>query len=68
MDPTQAEIVKRIFRELLSGKGTEDIGKELNQEQVPTKKGGRWTSTSIRDIIRNEKYTGDGIFQQDYLQ
>lgn len=38
VDPEQAEIVKRIFRELLSGKGTEAIAKELNQEQVPTKK------------------------------
>lgn len=66
VDPAQTEIVKRIFRELLSGKGTEAIAKELNQEQVPTKKGGRWTSTSIRDIIRNEKYTGDCIFQKTY--
>ena len=66
VDPEQAEIVKRIFRELLSGKGTEAIAKELNQEQVPTKKSGRWTSTSIRDIIRNEKYTGDCIFQKTY--
>ena len=66
VDPAQAEIVKHIFRELLSGKGTEAIAKELNQEQVPTKNGGRWTSTSIRDIIRNEKYTGDCIFQKTY--
>lgn len=66
VDPAQAEIVKRFFRELLSGKGTEAIAKELNREQVPTKKGGRWTSTSIRDIIRNEKYTGDCIFQKTY--
>ena len=66
VDPTQAEIVKRIFRELLSGKGTEAIAKELNQEQIPTKKGGRWTSTSIRGIIKNEKYTGDCIFQKTY--
>ena len=64
--PEQAEIVKRIFRELLSGKGTDAIARELNQENVPTKKGGHWTSTSIRDIIKNEKYTGDCIFQKTY--
>ena len=66
VDPTQAKIVKRIFRELLSGKGTEAIAKELNQEQIPTKKGGHWTSSSIRGIIKNEKYTGDCIFQKTY--
>ena len=38
VDPAQAKIVKRIFRELLSGKGTEAIAKELNQEQVPPRK------------------------------
>lgn len=66
VNPEQAEIVKRIFSELLSGKGTEVIAKELNTEQVPTKKGGRWTSTSIRDILANEKYTGDCLLQKTF--
>ena len=62
----QAVIVKRIFSELLAGKGTDAIAKSLNAENVPTKKGGRWTSTSIRGILANEKYTGDCIFQKTY--
>lgn len=66
VNPEQAEIVKRIFAEMLSGKGTDAIAKSLNNELVPTKKGGRWTSTSIRSIIANEKYTGDCIFQKTY--
>ena len=66
VNPEQAKIVKRIFSDLLSGKGTDAIARELNDEQVPTKKGGRWTSTSIRGIIANEKYTGDVIFQKTY--
>lgn len=64
--PEQAEVVKRIFADLLSGKGTDAIAKELNAEQVPTKKGGRWSSTSIRDILSNEKYVGDCLFQKTY--
>lgn len=66
VDPEQAVIVKRIFSELLAGKGTDAIAKSLNEEYVPTKKGGRWTSTSIRGILANEKYTGDCIFQKTY--
>lgn len=66
VDPEQAVIVKRIFSELLAGKGTDAIAKNLNTENVPTKKGGRWTSTSIRGILANEKYTGDCIFQKTY--
>lgn len=66
IDPEQAVIVKRIFSELLAGKGTDAIAKSLNTESIPTKKGGRWTSTSIRGILANEKYTGDCIFQKTY--
>ena len=66
VDPEQAVIVKRIFSELLAGKGTDAIAKNLNAENVPTKKGGRWTSSSIRGILANEKYTGDCIFQKTY--
>lgn len=66
IDPEQAAIVKRIFSELLAGKGTDAIAKNLNTENVPTKKGGRWTSSSIRGILANEKYTGDCIFQKTY--
>lgn len=66
VDPEQAVIVKRIFSELLAGKGTDAIAKNLNTENAPTKKGGRWTSSSIRGILANEKYTGDCIFQKTY--
>lgn len=66
VDPEQAVIVKRIFSELLAGKGTDAIAKSLNAENVPTKKGGRWTSTNIRGILANEKYIGDCIFQKTY--
>lgn len=62
----QAEIVKRIFSEVLCGKGTTTIAKHLNEEQVPTKKGGRWTSNTVLSIISNERYTGDCIFQKTY--
>ena len=64
--PEQAEVVKRIFADVLSGKGTDAIAKELDDEGVPTKRGGKWTSTSVRGILANEKYTGDVIFQKTY--
>ena len=64
--PEQAEVVKRIFADVLSGKGTDAIAKALDNEGVPTKRGGKWTSTSVRGILANEKYTGDVIFQKTY--
>lgn len=61
-----AEIVKYIFAEALLGKGTQKIADSLNHRGIPSKKGGRWHSTTIRGILRNEKYTGDAIWQKTY--
>ena len=62
----QAEIVRFIFAEILSGKGTQKIADDLNRRGVPTQKSGKWRSTTIRGMATNEKYTGDAIFQKTY--
>ena len=66
VNESQAEIVRFIFAEILSGKGTHKIADDLNHRKVPTRKGGRWTATTIRGMVSNEKYTGDAIFQKTY--
>ncbi|HCJ4334820.1 TPA: recombinase family protein [Listeria innocua] len=66
VNPEQAEIVKYIFAEVLSGKGTQKIADDLNQKGIPSKRGGRWTATTIRGILKNEKYIGDVILQKTY--
>lgn len=62
----QAEIVRYIFAEILSGKSFHKIADELNSNSVPTKKGGRWTGTTLRGMVENEKYVGDALFQKTY--
>ena len=64
--PEQAEIVKKIFEDTLAGKSTHVIARELNDGGVKSKKGGKWTPGAINAIIRNEKFTGDVIFQKTY--
>lgn len=64
--PEQAEVVKHIFVDVLSGKGTDAIARALEDEGAPTERGSKWTSTSIRGILANEKYTGDVIFQKTF--
>ena len=66
VNKAQADIVRLVFSEILSGKGTGKIASELNCRGVPSKKGGRWTATTIRGMVGNEKYTGDAIFQKTY--
>ncbi len=62
----QAEVVRFIFKETLAGKGTGKIAEELIQRGIPTKRGGKWTSTTICGMLSNEKYVGDTILQKTY--
>lgn len=62
----QAEIVRLIFSEVLLGKSPGLIAKELNEKRISSKRGKKWSSSVIHGMIRNEKYTGDVIFQKTY--
>lgn len=60
----EAEIVKRIFSEYLRGKGSFTIAKELNRDEICTIGNKRWHSSTVREILKNEKYKGDAILQK----
>lgn len=64
--PEQANVVKQIFADTLAGKSTHAIAKDLNERGIASKKGGKWTAGTVNAIIRNEKFTGDTIFQKTY--
>ena len=66
VNPEEAPWVQWMFAEFLSGKGTHVIARELNERQVPTRKKRQWTATTIRQILRNEKYIGDCLFQKTF--
>ena len=66
VDQEQAETVRWIFSEVLSGKSPAAVAKELNRRGVPSKRGGRWEGHVINCMVRNEKYTGDIIFQKTF--
>lgn len=88
--PEEAEIVRRIFREYLTGKTPSQIAKTLTEEGVMTpsskpkvlkhpskrktpvsNKPPHWYSSTIQNILCNEKYTGNAIvgktFKPDVL-
>ena len=62
----EAKIVRRIFEEYLSGKGSFIIAKELNKDGIPTVTGAKWHDTTILAILKNEKYKGDAVLQKYY--
>ncbi|MDT8900286.1 recombinase family protein [Anaeroselena agilis] len=63
---SQAESVKRIFTDYIGGKGTFIIAKELNAEEMLTVAGGKWHSSTVLNILKNEKYKGDAKLQKTY--
>lgn len=64
----EAEIVRRIFKDYLSGIGRLAIAKKLNQEGIKTIRGNQWREGNIYRILRNEKYTGDMLLQKTYIK
>ncbi len=65
--PEQAEVVRRIYREFLDGKSLRRIAMGLQADGIRTGSGGqRWYDSSIRSILRNEKYMGDALLQKTY--
>ncbi len=62
----EADVVERIFKEYLNGKGSHTIAKMFNEVGIPTVTGGKWHDTTILTILKNEKYKGDALLQKTY--
>nr|DAY54074.1 MAG TPA: integrase [Caudoviricetes sp.] len=67
INPKEAEIVRRIFREYLNGSSCQAICKGLERNGIKTSRGNkRWHDTTVRKILENEKYMGDLLLQKTY--
>jgi DNA invertase Pin-like site-specific DNA recombinase len=64
--PEEAETVKRIFADYLSGMGLEAMMKKLNADGIRTVFGKAWGVSTLRSLLRNEKYAGDMLLQKTY--
>lgn len=65
IDPEQAEVVKRIYREYLEGLSMKKIAEGLEQDGILTGAGKtKWYDSTINKILQNEKYMGDALLQK----
>lgn len=64
--PEEAEIVRQIFSDYLSGMGKYRIVKKLIENNVSPESGNTWAVSSISKILSNEKYTGKMLLQKTY--
>lgn len=67
IDPEQAEVVRRIYREYLDGYSGDKIAAGLERDGILTGAGNpHWHTSTIAKILRNEKYMGDALLQKTY--
>ena len=64
----QAQVVRMIFEDYISGLGGSIIAKKLSGMGVSPMRGGAWGAGHITEIIKNEKYTGNTILQKHYVK
>ncbi len=71
IDPTQAAIVQRIFKEYADGMAPRQISARLNREAVPSPRGGQWNASTINGnrrrrigILNNELYLGRILYNR----
>ncbi|MBR1535160.1 MAG: recombinase family protein, partial [Ruminococcus sp.] len=64
--PEEAEIVKMIYSDYLSGSGAQAIAKKLNDQHISTRFSKTWYPNMILKIIHNEKYAGNMLLQKTY--
>lgn len=61
IEESEAQVVKRIFREFLEGSSLNEIALRLNEDCIPTRLKKKWNKCVIDAMLKNIKYTGDAI-------
>ena len=67
IETRQAEIVREIFGLYISGESSVSIARNLNMRGEKTLTRVAWTPKHVREILTNEKYTGNALLQKTYI-
>jgi site-specific DNA recombinase len=63
--PDEVPIVRRVFKEYVGGRPLLQIAQGLNNDNVPTKRGGKWAASTIRGMLRCELYVARPPWQHE---
>ena len=64
----QAEVYRRLVKQLLDGYSLRNIRDKLIADEVPYLEGKEWSVTTIRNMLSNEKYCGDALLQKTFVE
>ncbi|MDD7305394.1 recombinase family protein [Anaerococcus sp. AGMB00486] len=62
----EAEVIRYCFQNFLDGKSAETTARELQEKNIKGLTGNPFSPSSIRAILRQEKYTGNSKLQKTY--
>ena len=69
IEPYEAQIVRYIYDSFLEGANFQEIADSLTKQGVSSPKGmAKWIARTISNILRNEKYCGDVLYQKTYTK
>ena len=66
--PEEAEIIRLIFDNFINGMSAEQTEKQLQEMEIKSYTGGHFSNTSIRAILKQEKYTGNMLLQKTFIE
>ena len=69
IEPTEADVIRRIFQLSAAGHGVKAIAKRLNAEGAPSPRAQRgrsqtWAPSSVRAVLYRPVYRGDLVWGQ----
>ncbi|WP_142850896.1 recombinase family protein [Telmatospirillum sp. J64-1] len=74
IDPDQAAVVRRIFREYAAGKSAREIATGLNRDGIPAPSGKQWNASTINGnrsrrsgLLYNELYIGMMVWNRTHF-
>lgn len=72
INPFEASVVQEIYSRVIKGESFSSISRDLEARNIPRVFGGPWDERRIRDLVANEKYTGNALlqkyFRNNYLE
>lgn len=63
----EAKIIKWMYEKFLDGNDPSTLAQMLNAQGIPTCKKKTWVGSTIKNMLRNEKYMGDARLQKTFI-
>lgn len=66
--PEEAKVVKKIFKNFLDGKSRLETEREFRENGIKTRLGCKWKDSNIKGVLCNITYTGNMLFQKEFIE